>query len=297
MKITIVVFSPSGNTWETAKLIDSILVSRNGIMMQTVTITADSSYFLNTSAAARRDYLESRISDHDILVFGAPVYAHHFQYHALECIAVLPKPDGKKWGYAAAPFVTFGAVSSGIALEEAASAFHKSGRTVIAGAAFAASHRMSAAFMDKEHNAEWKTHAYFNAINNFTDVILAYDPVKRQKAQCSLKYQSLKDKLIANLVFNEKLMHAKRYPKIIIDADKCSACGKCTGLCPVCNLSQTDRKSVPIVSGNCIHCMNCVLNCPQNAIALEGDPARARQFFSKMVAGSKEKTNSTVFVK
>lgn len=59
-----------------------------------------------------------------------------------------------------------------------------------------------------------------------------------------LKYQSMKIYLKANLIFNEKVWHEKRYPKITVDENKCKKCGKCANVCPVCHLEQNKDKSI-----------------------------------------------------
>ena len=57
------------------------------------------------------------VSEHDILFIGSSVYAHHLQYHVKDLIKKLPQPV-HGWGKIAVPFVTYGGISSGIALEE-----------------------------------------------------------------------------------------------------------------------------------------------------------------------------------
>ena len=46
--------------------------------------------------------------------------------------------------------------------------------------------------------------------------------------------------------------------------DKCVGCSKCASLCPLNNITLTDRK--PVWGGQCTHCMACIGNCPTEAI-------------------------------
>ena len=52
--------------------------------------------------------------------------------------------------------------------------------------------------------------------------------------------------------------------KKVYTTDKCIACGKCTELCPLNNISLEDGK---VKWGNsCTHCMACICGCPKEAI-------------------------------
>ena len=114
MKVAIVVFSSSGNTLKVAKMLEKSLETKN-IAVQVVNIR----FSENFSAPHRvQQFLQEHVTEHDVLCIGSPVYAHHFQYHVKDVIAALPDTkDG--WGKFVVPFVTYGGISSGIALEEA----------------------------------------------------------------------------------------------------------------------------------------------------------------------------------
>lgn len=61
----------------------------------------------------------------------------------------------------------------------------------------------------------------------------------------------------------------KRYTdKVKIDTQKCVACGKCVGLCPMKNLNIEDNAAK---AGNgCTMCYRCINICPKQAITLLG---------------------------
>lgn len=56
--------------------------------------------------------------------------------------------------------------------------------------------------------------------------------------------------------------------KLKIDKSKCIGCGKCVTLCPMKNLSVSNKKAVS--KNHCTMCYRCISNCPQRAITLLG---------------------------
>ena len=73
MKFAIVVFSPSGNTLKVAKLIEENL-NRNNVQVQLLDITRNGRLFHEKHS---EDFLNKNVKKHDVLLIGAPVYAHH----------------------------------------------------------------------------------------------------------------------------------------------------------------------------------------------------------------------------
>lgn len=293
MKIQILLFSPSGNTNAVGELIKNQLISR-GQEVSLINITGNKKIF---SDGKIREFLESHVMPHDVLVIGAPVYAHHLQYHMIELINNLPKPDAK-WGAYAIPFVTYGGISSGIALKEATKHLNKSGRSVHAGLKVACSHRMTRAFMEKEFNIEKNISEsipqVIELVNRIMQLSLGGEIKTKRKA---FDYNGLATNIKAKLIFREKLWHKKRYAKIAIDNKMCSNCGECVKLCPVKRL-VFDKKTINQDSNcGCIHCFNCVSNCPNKAINLIGDLRRGKLFMAKMIKkiGNKEKPHTAVY--
>jgi len=148
MKVSIIVFSPSGNTAGVAESLKGHLTA-GGAEARIVDVAAYPEILL------RKDYtsLNDMLGEYDVLCVGGPVYAHHLQYHAADLIGALPPPaDGR--GRLAFPFVTYGGICSGIALEEAAALLKATGRTVVGGLKVAAPHRMTTVFMGKALNGD-----------------------------------------------------------------------------------------------------------------------------------------------
>ncbi len=51
--------------------------------------------------------------------------------------------------------------------------------------------------------------------------------------------------------------------------DKCISCGKCVKVCPLNNITLTNKK--PFWHSNCTHCMACICSCPAEAIEYGGN--------------------------
>jgi len=128
LKITIIVFSPTGNTFKLAKMLSGCLTQK-GAKVQLVDFTRNATIFRQNN---RSEYLDTNIEEHEVLMIGGPVYSHHMQYQVLELIKALPQPGGK-WGNLVIPFITYGKISSGEALYEAARLIRKTGRKNILG--------------------------------------------------------------------------------------------------------------------------------------------------------------------
>lgn len=292
MKVTIIVFSPSGNTLKVANMLEKSLTAKN-IAVQTFNMTGSES-LLNTRSV--QQFLQEHVEEHDVLCIGSPVYAHHLQYLMKDLIRALPAVENG-WGKFAVPFVTYGGITSGIALEEAGKLLKKSGRIVVTGMKISAAHRMSRAFLQEEYNAGKPGDEVVPVIEDLAQRIEALQgqtPVVDHSE--ALKYQPRTVFLKANVIFREKLCHTYLYPRVLIDHAKCTQCGKCVRTCPVQHLEKhDDGRILTKASPSCIHCFNCVAGCPAKAISLSGDIEKARAFMSKMIQKPKENPLSAVY--
>lgn len=54
--------------------------------------------------------------------------------------------------------------------------------------------------------------------------------------------------------------------EIHVDVDKCTGCGTCVDVCPVCVYELQNEKSVPVNIEDCIICRACEMQCPEGAI-------------------------------
>ena len=247
---------------------------------------------------SKQDFLQETIKEHDILFIGSPVYAHHLQYHVKELIENLPQPI-KVWGKIAIPFVTYGGISSGISLDEAGKLLRKSSRKVLAGMKVSSSHRMTRAFMKEEYNKDQPDNKLISTIDELIKRIKSADLDTLKDNSKHLKYQSIKTYLKSNIIFKEKVWHKKRYPKIVIDHNQCIKCGKCTKVCPVCHLEQNnkDKSIIKNMDSECIHCFNCILECPQKAITPVGNLEKAKGFMEIMIKKGRENPDTCLYPK
>lgn len=286
MKVQILCFSPSGNTLGVAHEIQHQLQLQN-IPCELTLLTRDC-FGVD---------LTSIIPPHDLLIVGGPVYAHHLHYNVLDTIQSLPTCDSH-WGKMAIPFVTYGGISSGIALYEAGKSLQKSGRNVIAGLKVAASHRMTRAFMETEFNSDLDQEPMKQSVQELVKRISEQDDLpKGSDVVKSFSYFGLKTALKARFIFQEKKWHRERYPQVIIDPEICSACGKCATTCPVGHLRKGDDGKMYADGNDCIHCLNCVVACPKKAIRLKGDLTRGRLFMAQMIEryGNQETPATAVY--
>jgi ferredoxin/NAD(P)H-dependent FMN reductase len=261
------------------------VLKKNEIQVQLIDITGDEKYF---SSRDKQILLQEMVQEHDILFVGSPVYAHHLQYHVKDLIQYLPKP-GNGWGKIAIPFVTYGGIDSGIALEEAGKLLRNSGRKVIGGVKVSSPHCMTRAFMPEAYNQNQSEDKLITVLEVLLERIQSVQLDLMKDYSKHLQYQSRKNYLKANIIFKEKVWHQKRYPKVMVDQERCRACGKCVKVCPVNHLELRDglllTNNHP---GECIHCFNCILECPQRAIYLFGDLQKAQEFMEKMIEKEKE---------
>lgn len=288
MKAAIILFSPSGNTLNVGKRLKRAL-ERSCIETQMIDISREKEYFLSEK---KQDFLKKKIKEHDVLFIGSPVYAHHLQYHVIDMIKSLPETDDV-WGKVAVPFVTYGGLSSGISLDEFGQLLKKSGRYVLAGFKVSAPHRMTRGFMDEEFNKDQPENYVEETV---LEIVKRIKSDYLQENSAKLRYQGEDVYVRANTVFVEKVCHERMYPKVHIDINKCSQCGKCENVCPVCHIEKAAGGSVRMNNkSDCIHCFNCVVECPCKAIYLEGDLEKAKAFFSNMIAKGKEVPGTSIY--
>lgn len=293
MKVAIIQFSPFGYTKKVTVMLEKELNSRNQ-SVQVLDITGSEDVFIKKNI---HEFLSKHVKQHDVLLIGSPVYAHHLQYHVQDLIKALPKPN-EVWGKYAIPYVCYGGISSGIALKEAAKLLKKSGRIIHAGMKVSAPHSMTRAFMEHEFNSDKLQSEQLPEVVELVDRIMQLDG--KATASCNAKHMSYNGFITtmkAKIIFKEKLWHEKRYPKISISKELCSGCGKCVQVCPVKHLMKDEETVAENGQSPCIHCLSCVSGCQKKAITLTGDMEKGKAFMAKMIAknGNKEKPETAVY--
>lgn len=282
MKVVILSFSPGGNTMKVAHMLQEKLISE-GAGVQIVDATRRGIY---TDGNAIRDFLEKNIGEHDVLLVGGPVYAHHLHHNVLSLIDALPKPRCG-WGRIAAPFVTYGSISSGVALHEAGKRLRSTGRTVAMGMKIEAFHCMSRLLAVKINEGKPGNEAQ-PLIDDLAGRIAALDLTGGSIPDITgaLNYQALHNSIKANVVFREKLWQKHIYPKLKIDAGKCAGCGACARACPVQRLEANAQHIITeMTDPGCVHCGECIHACRRGALAFAADLEKWNGLFKKAADG------------
>ncbi|SET34461.1 hypothetical protein SAMN05660297_02115 [Natronincola peptidivorans] len=271
MKIVIVVFSPGGHTKKVAEIIKESM-EKKSVAVEIIDTTGKAIFDNSRSIQA---YLKSVIPPHDILMVGAPVYAHHFHYNVLSIIDALPSP-GNGWGKFSIPFVTYGTINSGISLYEAGNHLNKTGRKNIFALKIDSFHVMSR-FLSTTINEGKPGKEIEPLMNELADKIISLDISQADKIidiLPKLNYQKLTCKIKANTIFREKFFQDRIYPQLSFNKEKCVCCQKCIKKCPVQRLLLAED-GLDILKGNpaCIHCGECIHACEFSALDFKTDEA------------------------
>ena len=280
MKVSIVVFSPSGNTLRAACMLREALEKR-GAIAKVLDLTRN----VTLSDGKRlQDLLEERLPEHDLLCVGGPVYAHHLHYNVLRIIGSLPRPKGL-WGRLAVPFVTYGTISSGVSLSEAAAALQARGRVTPCAMKLEAFHCMSR-LLSLKVGAELPDERSLPVVRELAERIISFEG--RTHAGCSVgsfDYQNGASRLKARFLFREKLWQRRIYPALALDRAKCRACAACVAACPVQRLRIVDGAVGVGGRPGCIHCGQCISVCPSRAISFKADLAKWEELFARAAEG------------
>jgi len=283
MNISIVVFSPTGNTLKVGRMLAASL-QEAGVRVQLLDVTRQEQAFRDNGF---RDFLNAHLEPHDVLCIGGPVYAHHMQYNVLDLIASLDPPN-TRWGSYAVPFATYGTVSSGVALAETAHALHESGRIPALAMKIDARHCYSEIF-GVEINEGMPGQEAHPHVQEFAHRIMKL-PTAKQVTNLALSsdlyYLGRLDRWKAKTILRERLFHRVAYPKLRFDPDACTGCARCVDVCPVGRLSLHDGQAV--VEDDCpacIHCGACITTCTQHAIQFSVNLSRWARWLEQGAAG------------
>jgi ferredoxin/flavodoxin len=285
MKVAIIVFSPSGSTLKVGKMLRESLLGRNA-EVQLINIARCEEIFVKHNI---EQYLEDTIETHDLLCVGGPVYTHHLHYNVQDLIRRLPRP-GNGWGKLAVPFITWGGINSGVALQEAGNLLRKSGRTVVSGMKVNSFHCFSSLKKISEKvNEGMPGDEALPLIEDLATRIIKLADVESQEcpdASRELDYQSRKVKIKAKLIFREKFWQRHIYPKLVFHHDKCTKCGLCAKVCSVQRIEMNgDGPIIAKENPECIHCVRCISNCPVDAIDFDADWTKWNRVLAKAAAG------------
>jgi len=278
LRITIIVFSPSGNTLTAAKLFEQSFLKRNA-QVQLINFTARKEIADQKSIVK---YLNDIVNPHDVLCIGGPVYAGHLQENVKNIIKALPLPDDK-WGPMVVPFISYGGVHSSIALKEAGGLLRKRNRKNISGVKIAASHSLTKKF-EFSINENKPGEEEIQVIDSLADRVVEavgkeFNEIK--DVSNSFSYISFGENLLYN-IFSEKMFHKMMFGKREIKHNKCTGCGVCAKRCPMQIIEMRDKK--PEINKNssagCCYCAECYNKCKFDAISW--DLSKSKKYLSHM---------------
>jgi len=292
MKITIIVFSPSGNTLAIAKLIKKSFLSRNSDV-QVLDLTRKKEITCQNSI---ENFLKEKGTAHDILFIGGPVYSGHLQESVKNIIKALPSPNDK-WSSLAIPFVTYGGIHSSIALKESGELLKKSGRKNIFGLKIATSHSLVKRFsfnINENKPGDEELQIIKEATEKTYQIInkKAYEIEDRSN---SFSYSGFFENLFYK-IFSEKTLHKIMFSEINIDPNKCTGCGICVKRCPLQIIEIKEKKAVKSKNNSqkCCYCSECYHNCNVYAISL--DLSKPEKYLSSMKNKNKfESPQSSIY--
>ena len=243
-KLILMYFSPTNTTKKIVSAVGKIFFER--LLSETAIID------LTRISARLKEYV---FTEEDILVFGAPVYGGRLPQ------LLVPVIDNCKGNGARAVILSvYGNRDYDDALAETADLFSERGFKICAAGAFIGEHSYSRKVGANRPDLE-------DILAAQTFAVMAYEKVIRG----TLIHKTLKGKRPYKQLsmFMEK---PKQTPKIL--SDRCTHCGKCVSVCPVCNiaadLTTFDR---------CIGCGACVKFCPFGA----------REFMDENIIAAREK--------
>ncbi len=262
MKISIIVFSPSGHTLKVSQLFKQEFEKKD-IKVQLINITKNQNYLYSNNM---KQYLEEELEEHDVILIGGPVYAGHVEKSILRLIEQLPEAGGKH-GCLAVPFVTYGGVHSSIALEEMGRYLKRKNRKSILSVKIAAEHTLTKTLsnvINEKKPGQFEEKIIADAVERIAKITGGdYEKIKDESK--SFLYSGLPERILFN-AFSQEFFH-KKFKEVSIDTQKCIKCKKCISVCPV-NMFDYSDDIVKMVldKKECILCAECYHKCPVNAI-------------------------------
>lgn len=274
MEHRIVYFSPAGTTRKVAEAIGDFLRRRgqSALLLDLARLRNAAASF----AAQTQPYC---------LWLGSPVYCDHAVPLLEDFVGSLPRLGGF-----AVPFVTWGAVTSGLALPEMAGGLSTRGFTVL-----------GAAKVMAEHSSLWQSSNPLAAGRpDAGDLAQMEELVERVLAKIAggeaeplsaerLDYLSpqLRAQSAAKSLAGIKVMQ----PPVAANEQLCTRCGQCAEVCPVAAIRLDP---FPVIDDSCILCRQCTRHCPAGAYPYDGKTVETR--ILGMAGQSDEVKETQIFV-
>jgi ferredoxin len=220
------------------------------------------------------------------LYLGTPVYAGHAVPPIMEFIARLPAAAA---GYGV-PFVTWGNVSSGIALAEMGSALTNKGYPILGAAKIVAKHSLMWALQTPLGNG----HPNGGDDRAVASLVKAVDAKLKSGRPAVLPPSDLTyqpERLATQMAARTFEVAKAHFPKREVATERCTQCGLCADQCPTAAITLSP---LPEFGASCIYCFNCVRLCPEAAIAAEMAPIH--EFIRNRAEQLRERPLTKIFV-
>ena len=217
---------------------------------------------------------------------GSPVYTDHIVPPVGRFIQGLEGQNGLH----AVPFVTWGGVNSGVALQEMAEMLTGKGLILL-----------GAAKVLTVHSVMWRAHEPVGAghpglkddakVRELVDAVHAKlsSRILSPLALAALDYQTPE---IKEAAAKKSIAVAKaHFPALSVSLDRCNQCGLCAELCPA---QAITLDPYPQFGEACFLCLKCVRECPQEAIPM--DLSAMEERIRTMAAKIGEKPPTCIFI-
>jgi len=203
----------------------------------------------------------NRVKNNACLFVGSPVYFSRAIPPVMNFIACLPKNSPMP----VVPYVTWGGVTSGIALYEMGKALAEKNMIVIGGAKILSRHSM----MWQMENPLGENHPDAADDQMIRKMIAAVIDKFSTGASASMDLSALcfyPPGIMAEIKKSSLKKARFQMPKRKVDEDVCTECRECSAVCPTDAITFTP---FPEFENNCIFCFNCVRLCPEDAISAD----------------------------
>lgn len=263
MNFFTVYISPAGTTRRAADIIGGELAARGRACPVVDLGDREVRSGLHDVYAAARDAC---------LFIGSPVYAGHAVPAVMDFIAGLPAGHS----CLSVPFVTWGAVTSGVALFEMAKALEDKGYPVAAAAKIVAEH--SLLWQSVSPLAQGRPGADDAAqlrmlVKSVLDALKGESTARVASGALNYQREALQQTFAGLSVRAAR----KVLPQIVIHRERCTLCGQCAEACPVDAVRLDDG---PLFDEGCIACYTCLRACPEQALQAD---------FTRMQAGLEQR--------
>ncbi|HOD92453.1 MAG TPA: EFR1 family ferrodoxin [Clostridia bacterium] len=255
MRCLVCYFSPTGNTYKKCKEIIDVLKNQN--------------HDVNMINATKREIrVKNNIENviYDVLIVAFPVYSQRVPNVFAEYLKKIEINCRK-----AIIISTYGSVTSGNALAQAARILKCKGIFTYGAIAIPTEHSYKSVFKIKI-----SPYSYSDELRKFiNDAILNI---------YNSKTVSLKSKFVISMFLNQQLISniTLKLPKVNIK--KCVRCKKCIFSCP---MDAIDR-NLNITTDKCIRCAACVIVCEYGARECIIKNSISRKIISKSIHGNKK---------